>query len=105
MKSGHSGGAMPRCQNSSGRTEGSSGRTTPGSCTERQPLLENGFSDPSRPWERQHKGGGNEVGREGTGKRKRYKCQSERKERERESKQERYKHGKRVMMMEMAREK
>lgn len=52
MRSDHSGEERPRCQSSSGKTEGSSGTTTPGSCTKRLPLLESGSSDPSRPWKR-----------------------------------------------------
>lgn len=52
MKNGHSGEAKPRCQSSSGRTEGSFGTTTPTSCRERQPLRESGSLNPSRPWER-----------------------------------------------------
>lgn len=52
-RSGHSGEVRPRCQSSSGRTEGSSGMTAPRSCRERRPPLGSGSSDPSRLWGRQ----------------------------------------------------
>lgn len=51
-RSGHSGAATPRCRSSSGRTEGSSGTTTPRSCRGRLPLPGSGSSVPSRLWER-----------------------------------------------------
>lgn len=53
MRSGHSGEVRPRCQSSSGRTGGSFGMKALRSCKELQLLLENGSSDPSKPWKRQ----------------------------------------------------
>lgn len=52
-RSGHSGEVRPRCQSSSGRTEGSSGTMAPRSCRERRSPLESGSSDPSKPWKTQ----------------------------------------------------
>lgn len=54
-RSGHSGVARPHCRSSSGRTEGSSGTTTPRSCRGRLPLPGSGSSVPSRLWERQRR--------------------------------------------------
>lgn len=51
-RNGHSVEVKPRCRSSSGRTEGSFGKTTPKSCTERRPLLGSGSSDPSTLWGR-----------------------------------------------------